>query len=168
MAAFSDQTEALNTRRKVQDRVQEMIARQREMEPEPGNSGDTDNVSVSVWSVFDKFMSENITIQPGTPFSKASKEVQMYVDDDILLRKDSQGRQNCPRKWWQMHRNVYPNLAEIYRTNCNIVGTSVPCERMFSKTGLIVSDRRSCLKTEKVRQLMFLNVNMDQQRFNSV
>ena len=90
----------------------------------------------------------------------------MYVDDEISPRRDESGAYNCPGKWWLTHKHVrvYPNLASIYRMNCN-VATSVPCERMLSKTGLVISDRRASLKTKKVMQLMFLNVNMDENRF---
>ncbi|XP_047998608.1 zinc finger BED domain-containing protein 4-like [Leguminivora glycinivorella] len=160
MAAFKDQSEAAKTKRRVQDKVQEMIARQRQEVPaEP--FAPSNKKTLSAWDVFDKFMSDKITSQQGTPLSKAIKEVQMYAEDDILLRVDSEGNKNCPRKWWAAHRHIYPNLAHIYRTNCNIVASSVPCERLFSKTGLIISDRRSSLKSDKVRQLMFLNVNLD-------
>lgn len=47
----------------------------------------------------------------------------------------------------------------------NIMATSVPCERIFSKTGLTISDRRTRLLTQKVTQLAYLNVNLDKQRF---
>lgn len=111
-------------------------------------------------------MATTVSRPQGTPLSKAMKELQMYVDDDILPRKDATGNfTNHHNHMWYSHRHIYPNLAEIYRTNCNMVATSVSCERMFSKTGQIISDRRASLSTNKVRQLMFLNVNLDQHRF---
>lgn len=163
MTAFSDQTEALKTKRRVQDKVQKMIAgRVQTTTSTAPSSSSIDTASTSAWNVFDKFMADKVPTQRGTPSTKAIKELQMYVDDAILPRKNSAGNYNCPRRWWHAHRNIYPNLAEIYRSHCNVVGTSVPCEQMFSKTGVIISDRRASLKTEKMRQLMFLNVNMDQ------
>lgn len=133
MAAIADQAEARNTKRKVLEMVEHMKNTNQESEAEPDNSSNANNRNESVRSVFDNFMSEKISTQQSTPFLKATKEVQMYVDDGILLRRDSQGKYNFPRKWWLLHRNIYPNLAEIYRRNCNVVGTSVPCERIFSK-----------------------------------
>lgn len=35
--------------------------------------------------------------------------------------------------------------------------TSVPCERIFSSAGLVLSDRRCRLKSEKVNMLLFLH-----------
>lgn len=40
-----------------------------------------------------------------------------------------------------------------------IVATSVPFERIFSKTGQIINDRRTRLQPNKVKQLIFLNAN---------
>lgn len=40
-----------------------------------------------------------------------------------------------------------------------IPATSTESERMFSKAGLIISDRRSCLKAKTVDMLLFINKN---------
>lgn len=40
-----------------------------------------------------------------------------------------------------------------------IPATSTESERMFSKTGSIISDRRSCLKPKTVDKLLFINKN---------
>lgn len=37
--------------------------------------------------------------------------------------------------------------------------TSVPSERIFSKAGIVVSDRRSRLKAKNVNMLIFINQN---------
>ena len=39
------------------------------------------------------------------------------------------------------------------------MATSVPSERMFSKTGQIISERRNLIKPSKVRELALLNAN---------
>lgn len=96
----------------------------------------------------------------------AIKEVDMHLNDDTLPLKSSSRELNDPLKWWKINRQIYPNLASIVRTHCNVVATSVPCERIFSKSGLILDDRRMRLTTQKVQQLMFLNVNMDEKRFH--
>lgn len=163
MGAFTDSSEAETTKQRVLGHVQEMIARKQQ--PPPALSSSVPQSSGSAWNIFDTFMATE-NRQQGTPLSKAIKEVQMYIDDDILPRIDEEGNFTNPQAWWYEHRHLYPHLAEIYRTNCNVVATSVPCERMFSKTGQIISDRRASLKTEKVRQLMFLNVNLDPARFS--
>jgi len=42
-----------------------------------------------------------------------------------------------------------------------IVATSVPSERVFSKSGQLISERRSRLTSKNVQMIMFLNGNAD-------
>ena len=62
--------------------------------------------------------------------------------------------------WWRDNQVIYPNLCRVARKYVCVPATSVPSERVFSSAGLIVSDRRACLKPEKVNQLVFLNQNV--------
>lgn len=94
-----------------------------------------------------------------TPMASAIIEVQRYLEDKLLPIKNDAGNLNKPSEWWRNHKYVYPNLAIVYRKKCCAMSTSVSCERIFSKSGYIISDRRTRLKPEKVKQLMFLNVN---------
>ncbi|KAI2646804.1 E3 SUMO-protein ligase ZBED1 [Labeo rohita] len=55
---------------------------------------------------------------------------------------------------------VYPRLSKLMAKKLCVVATSVPSERIFSKTGQIISERRSRLKPKKVRALVFLNANL--------
>lgn len=99
--------------------------------------------------------------QKGTALSMAIKEIDDYFKDDILPRLNKDGKINCPLDWWKKHQHTYPNLAELFRTKCNILATSVPYERLFSKTGNLISDRRTRLTSRKVEMIMFLNANSD-------
>lgn len=120
------------------------------------------NVS-SAWGKFDEIIKSK---KPqGNAKARAIRELQMYLEDEMLPRRDLSGQWSNPSQWWQDHKVIYPHLAELYITKCNIVATSVPCERVFSKTGLIIGQRRCNLKARKVEQLTFLNANMDPSRF---
>lgn len=81
-------------------------------------------------------------------------EVQRYMDDVPLDKKENS------LEWWRHLEHVYPNLAVVVRKKCNFVATSVPCERVFSKTGNLLSERRTRLTTSKIKQIMFLNMNL--------
>lgn len=74
-------------------------------------------------------------------------------------RAISTRRKKDPSEWWSMRKHAYPVLSKIFQENCAMVATSVPCERIFSKTDLIVNDRRTRLKPNKVQELIFLNAN---------
>ncbi|XP_039761896.1 zinc finger BED domain-containing protein DAYSLEEPER-like [Pararge aegeria] len=118
------------------------------------------NATVSGSSVWNKVDSQLNKIRvPGTPLSKAIREMRLYLDDEILPRQGVDGKWNDPSEWWLRHSKIYPTLAEIYRSRCNIVITSVPCERIFSKAGYILNERRTRLSSSKLEKLVFLNVN---------
>lgn len=162
--AFADQNEAIKTKDRVKNLVAEIIGKENPIEtileqnnvPQPHDD-------VNPWSIFDRLLGQ--PTGQGTPLSRAIKEVDMYLSDERLPRKNSAGHWNCPLEWWRNHRAVYPHMAKLYIRQCNIVATSVPCERMFSKSGLIINQRRTRLTTKKVEKIMFLNVNMPEERF---
>lgn len=75
------------------------------------------------------------------------------MEERVISRKED------PLEWWSMRKHAYPVLSKIFQEKYAMVATSVPCERIFSKTGLIVNDRRTRLKPNKVQELIFLNAN---------
>jgi len=108
--------------------------------------------TVSIWNTIDKQVSQ---IQPAikTSTAWALVEVQRYIEEPILKRNGN------PLEWWQQYKYNYPYLSILARkTLCNL-GSSVPCEQIFSKAGLILSDRRCQLKSKKAEMLLFLNQN---------
>ncbi|KAL4083712.1 hypothetical protein QTP88_029028 [Uroleucon formosanum] len=106
----------------------------------------------SIWESIDKCVSQ---MQPsiGTSTSRAIVEVQRYLEEPVLKRNSN------PLEWWQEHKYNYPFLNVLARKMLCCLGSSVPCERVFSKAGLLISDRRSCLNTKKAEMLLFLNQN---------
>ncbi|XP_074037291.1 E3 SUMO-protein ligase ZBED1-like [Leptinotarsa decemlineata] len=105
----------------------------------------------SIWKTFEKKKS---TFSPvGTAHSKAIIEVQRYVDEPPIPREED------PLEWWRKNAYNFPNLSELVKEKCVTVATSVPCERLFSKSGLMLSDRRNRLSCDKVKKLLFLNSN---------
>ncbi|KAG5862614.1 hypothetical protein JTB14_006426 [Gonioctena quinquepunctata] len=107
----------------------------------------------SIWSSFDRKVA---TLKPtGSARSKAIIEVQRYLEEPPIPRKEN------PLIWWTNNSHNFPNLSSIVREKCIVVATSVPCERLFSKSGLILSDRRNRLSSEKIKQILFINNNKD-------
>lgn len=107
--------------------------------------------SLSVWGVFDKLVKH---AQPqGTAQSSAIAEVQRYVEDPVISRNED------PLAWWRRNQVIYPTIAKVVQEKFNVVATSVPCERIFSKTGTLINERRTRLKASNVEKLIFLNAN---------
>ncbi|XP_017477463.1 PREDICTED: uncharacterized protein LOC108367370 [Rhagoletis zephyria] len=64
-----------------------------------------------------------------------------------------------PLEYWKTIGNEMELLKSCAMRYFCIPATSTESERMFSKAGYIISDRRSCLKEKNVNMLLFLNKN---------
>jgi len=104
------------------------------------------------WRDFDEKVVNLVSTQ--NPTTAAILELRRYTDDDILARTED------PLVWWRERSSVYPTLSGIVKKRLCIVATSVPCDRIFSKTGQTITDRRSRLKPSDVQKITFLNVNL--------
>jgi len=64
-----------------------------------------------------------------------------------------------PLSWWKEHEAKYPRLATLARRFLSVMATSVPSERVFSKSGWIANKRRCSLSDEKLSLLTFISCN---------
>lgn len=62
-------------------------------------------------------------------------------------------------KWWLEKKNSFPNLHRLALKLHSIPASSMQSERTFSRSGLIISDRRSSLNPQTVEDLILLNKN---------
>jgi len=118
------------------------------MQPDPiPESGE-----LSIWSEIDSNVARFSPLR--TAKSRAIVEVQRYSDDTVISRNED------PLKWWKDQSCNYPNLNILVKNSLCHLGTSVPCERIFSSASLVLNDRRCRLKSEKVHMLLFLHYNL--------
>ncbi|KAL2087596.1 hypothetical protein ACEWY4_016424 [Coilia grayii] len=78
-------------------------------------------------------------------------EVQRYIQEAHIPRKEN------PLTYWNTHKSLYPNLFILAQRFSCIPASSVPCERVFSKAGEVVSKKRNRLSPKAVEQILFLN-----------
>ena len=90
---------------------------------------------------------------PLHPPERVEVEISTYLDLPVV-EMDSD-----PLQWWK-HEEKHLPLAVLAKKYLCICGTSVPSERLFSKSGFIVDAFRSCLMPEKVNMLTFLAKNL--------
>lgn len=115
-----------------------------------GDEGEDDDMSI--WDAFDKTVAK---AQPkGTSTSRSIIEIQRYLEEDVLPRH------NNSLLWWQEHKEMLPFLSDIAQEKLCILATSVPCERLFSKAGQVLTERRNRLSDRKAEMILFLNANM--------
>lgn len=62
-----------------------------------------------------------------------------------------------PLDTWEIIKTMYPNLYKIARQKLGILATSVPAERLFSKTGATLSKTRNRLIGKRMSKLVFMN-----------
>ena len=89
-----------------------------------------------------------------TPRQQVKQELDQYLSHPQLDVEES------PLLWWKIEAVRYPKVAKLAQKYLCLCATSVPAERVFSCGGNIVSDRRTCLKPERVDSLVFLALNM--------
>jgi len=75
--------------------------------------------------------------------------------------KDTITDPDAPLRWWSLHHFEWPILHRLARRLLAIPATATPIERVWSRAGLIASNRRANISPENLDKLLFLNVNDD-------
>ena len=87
-------------------------------------------------------------------------ETRTRSELDLYLKSPTLNMDSCPLTWWKQEKSRLPMLSSVARKFLCICATSVSSERIFSTGGNIVTDHRTCLKPNKVDQLVFLAKNL--------
>lgn len=105
------------------------------------------------------FGSEDLAKTTASLREESSDEFEVYHElRSIPFAVD--GKVANPLNWWKSHHVEFPKLAKLARRFLCIIASSVPCERVFSKSGLCVSKRRTLLSDENVSNLVFIASNL--------
>ena len=110
--------------------------------------------SSSVWQDFDAAVGDLIRPEVDNPRAASIVEVDKYLSFPLLSLMGN------PLLWWKEHKEIFPTLFKLMKRRLCIMTTSVPCERIFSKQGQIITERRTQLSYKKVSKIMFLNFNL--------
>jgi hypothetical protein len=102
------------------------------------------------WLEAKKAVEAKFTSQP-TVHDKLCKQL-----DDYMLEPNEPEDSNS-FNWWSANRVRFPDIATVARSYLAIPATSVTSERIFSKCGLTVSDRRSPLSPQHTEQIVFFS-----------
>ncbi|XP_072380666.1 E3 SUMO-protein ligase ZBED1-like [Diabrotica undecimpunctata] len=105
------------------------------------------------WDDFDEEV-KTVCAYDYNPQAAAIIELDRYLKEPLLLRTMD------PLKWWNERSNIYPRLFHLVKRRLCLVATSVPSERIFSKSGYVITERRNRITSKKVREIMFLNHNL--------
>ncbi|XP_024886694.1 zinc finger BED domain-containing protein 4-like [Temnothorax curvispinosus] len=78
-------------------------------------------------------------------------ELSSYLVSPLVSLKDD------PLKTWESMKMLYPTLYILATKYLSIVATSIPAERLFSKTGIAAVQSRNRLAGKRLNKLLFLN-----------
>ncbi len=106
----------------------------------------------SIYNALDTSIAISQTNQNSLISSRA--EVDKYLAELPL------GRMEDPLKWWDERKKNYPRLIILVPRYLAIIMNSVSCERIFSKMGLIVNDRRTSLSADKASMVCCIAQNL--------
>jgi len=105
-----------------------------------------------VWKMFDdQYSQNNVRVNPT---AAGIIELDKYMNEPLINRHED------PLKWWTAYKLLYPRFFIIVKKRLCILATSVPCERLFSKAGLVITERRNRMLASKSSKVLFLNQNL--------
>ena len=82
------------------------------------------------------------------------------VANEIKRYKAAPPRQKTSLlRWWNENKSSFPRVSQVARKYLSAMATSMPCERLFSTGGNIVTVKRTRLTDYHVSAQMFLKVN---------
>ncbi|KAL0249233.1 hypothetical protein GEMRC1_004466 [Eukaryota sp. GEM-RC1] len=82
------------------------------------------------------------------------KELEIYLAEGVV-RLDSFNLDLI--KYWQKNVTRFPVMAKFALDTLTAQATSVPCEQLFFKAGLVVNKRRSMLSPDSVQAVLCLS-----------
>ncbi|XP_029689209.1 zinc finger BED domain-containing protein 4-like [Takifugu rubripes] len=104
----------------------------------------------NLWALLDNYVeSQHCT---SSASASTAVEIQRYLKEQILTRAED------PLKYWVARKTLYPTLWKLACKYLCIPASSVPCERIFSKAGELVSQKGSRL--QQWRKLYFSIKNL--------
>lgn len=118
-------------------------------EPEATNKEQEDD-SDNFWAYVDK----KVNCSRRTENSGDYVQFKIYEELPILSRESD------PLEWWRTNKEKFPKLAILAKNYLAKPATSVPSERVFSKSGELLNKKRCQLSPDIVNKLIFLNMNV--------
>jgi hypothetical protein len=109
-----------------------------------------------LWSEFDS----NVAGEKENDLS-AHQMIDIEVKRFLNLPCEDRSKTD-PLKWWStVGKSLFPTISRVAFKYLIVPATSVPCERLFSIAGQVLSEKRTSLKDETARALICLHENLN-------
>ena len=121
-----------------------------------------DNADDSEDKIFGNLERRKKSARNTAPIDEAKAEVDRYLIEvpisfTITIKNNENELveiRNDPLIWWGKNQHSYPRLYKLAMRYLLLIMNSVPCERLFSKMGLTVSNQRCSLNPKKVEMIV--------------
>lgn len=118
--------------------------------PETATLNESDN-SNDLWHYHKQIVADKQT-KSNTSINNydIEPELRQYLDLPLVKLHDD------VLEVWETYSSVFPNLYKLAQKYMSSVGSSVPSERLFSKAGNILTEKRNRLSENRISKLCFL------------
>lgn len=130
--------------------IEQLSAVKRSPDESQKSKPDEKCANSDIWNFLEKKVKES---QKASTTS-AEMSVKQYLDLPYLKRYD------CPFKFWIAQSNLEPELSDIAMKFMCIPATSFPADRLYSKSGISITERRNRMTTKHFDTIIFLNKNL--------
>ncbi|XP_036142128.1 uncharacterized protein LOC118645360 [Monomorium pharaonis] len=98
------------------------------------NQHSSNNENEDLWIDHDVLITKNFVSQEEEEIEGISIELRQFLNLPVVNQTSN------PYEIWDTLKSQFPNIHKIAIGHLSIVATSVPAERLFSKTGLVATD----------------------------
>lgn len=107
-----------------------------------------------LWEYLDKKVADSNNVNFASPTTKAIMMVKQYLSIPNIPRTSN------PLDFLSENIALFPELYKMHEKYLCTPATSVPSERIFSKTGIITNSRRNRLSPKILDYIVFLHINL--------
>ena len=123
----------------------------------------------SIWESYKKAVKK--LAKPTSPSSSSSfrEKVSTMVTDYLkepVIENPKHKKFMDPLEYWKNNKERYPALAEVAKRYLSAPLSSVPSKSLFTETGIIDSNQRRCLLSDRLEMLTFIKHNLVSMKFN--
>ena len=111
--------------------------------------------------VSERMSATDVTVQQRPATLTPEQQLVAYMSEPVIPVRSDDGRVNSQDllDYWYHHKDEWPALTRLALSYLSCTPSSVTSERVFSRTGSIVSKKRCALLPGNIGRLAFIKFN---------